>query len=96
MLFALRRLEERFGDRASNTITGSEIKSWLSGSEWATKIRNNLLGYFHIAFAVALELRPFEGNPLLETKRFSSSKVSKKNNPKILGGRTIDGIAAGG
>ena len=84
MRLALRRLEERLGDRASSTITGSEIKSWLSGSTWGTKTRNNLLGYFHIAFAVAIELQLLKENPLLKTKRFSSSKVSKKNNPKFL------------
>jgi integrase len=84
MLMALRRLEERFGDCASNQISGSEIKVWLSESDWSTKTRNNFLGYFHNAFNVARELRLLTDNPLLDAKGFNASKVSKKDNPKFL------------
>jgi hypothetical protein len=38
MLAALRRMDGQFGDRASSTITGSEIKSWLSASSWAPRL----------------------------------------------------------
>jgi integrase len=84
MLMALRRLDEKFGQCASNMINGNEIKSWLSESDWSTKTRNNLLNYFHNAFNVARELRLLTDNPLLETKGFNASKVSKKDNPKFL------------
>jgi integrase len=84
MLMALRRLDEKFGDCASNQIRGSEIKAWLSESDWSTKTRNNLLNYFHNAFNVAGELGLLTINPLTETKCFNASKVSKKNNPKFL------------
>jgi integrase len=49
-----------------------------------TKTRNNLLGYLHNAFNVARELQLMTDNPLLETKGFNASKVSKKDNPKFL------------
>jgi hypothetical protein len=84
MLMALRRLDEKFGQCASHLISGSEIKVWLSNSDWSTKTRNNLLGYFHNAFNVARELRLLTENPLLELKGFNVSKVSKKDNPKLL------------
>jgi integrase len=84
MLMALRRLDEKFGLCASHLIAGGEIKAWLSKSDWSTKTRNNLLGYFHNAFNVARELRLLPNNPLLETKGFNASKVSKKDNPKFL------------
>jgi integrase len=84
MLMALRRLDEKFGHSASNLISGSEIKAWLSDSDWSTKTRNNLLGYFHNAFNVARELRLLTDIPSLETKGFNASKVSKKDNPKFL------------
>ena len=84
MLMALRRFDEKFGQCASHLISGSEIKVWLSKSEWSTKTRNNLLGYFSNAFNVARELRLLIDNPLLETKGFNASKVSKKDNPKFL------------
>jgi integrase len=84
MLMALRRLDEKFGQSASHQISGSEIKAWLSNSNWSTKTRNNLLGYFHNAFNVAHELQLLAHNPLLETKGFNASKVSKKDNPKFL------------
>jgi integrase len=84
MLMALRRLDEKFGRCASNLISGSEIKAWLSNSAWSTKTRNNLLGYFSNAFNVARELQLLADNPLLETKGFNASKVSKKDNPKFL------------
>jgi hypothetical protein len=57
MLLALRRLDDKFGQCASHLITGSEIEAWLSKSDWSTKTRNNLLGYFRNAFNVARELR---------------------------------------
>ena len=78
MLMALRRLDEKYGQCASHLISGSEIKAWLSDSDWSTKTRNNLLGYFHNAFNVAHELQLLADNPLLETKCFNASKVSKK------------------
>jgi integrase len=84
MLMALRRLDEKFGDCASNLISGSEIKAWLSNSDWSTKTRNNLLGYFSNAFNVARELRLLADNPLAEAKPFHVSKISKKDNPKFL------------
>jgi integrase len=84
MLMALRRLDEKFGQCAGNLISGSEIKVWLSNSDWSTKTRNNLLGYFHNAFNVARELRLLTDNPLLETRGFNASKVSKKDNPRFL------------
>jgi integrase len=84
MLAALRRMDEQFGDRASSTITGSEIKSWLSASSWATKTRNNLMGYLHNAFGIAKELGLLNDNPLTEVSRFAVSKVSKKSFPKFL------------
>jgi integrase len=84
MLMALRRLDEKFGQCASNLISGSGIKAWLSKSHWSTKTRNNFLGYFHNAFNVARELRLLTDNPLLETRGFNASKVSKKDNPKFL------------
>jgi hypothetical protein len=84
MLMALRRLDEKFGERSSRLISGGEIKAWLSKSDWSTKTRNNLLGYFHNAFNVARELQLLAENPLLETKGFNASKVSKKDNPKFL------------
>jgi hypothetical protein len=84
MLMALRRLDEKFGQCAGHLISGSEIKAWLSKSDWSTKTRNNLLGYFSNAFNVAGELGLLTVNPLTETKCFNASKVSKKNNPKFL------------
>jgi integrase len=84
MLMALRRLDEKFGPCASNQMSGSEIKAWLSKSDWSTKTRNNFLGYFHNAFNVAREIQLLAYNPLLETKGFNASKVSKKDNPKFL------------
>src|ERR1700675_19210 len=84
MLTALRRFDEKFGDCASNQIRGSEIKAWLSNSDWSTKTRNNLLGYFSNAFNVARELQLLTDNPMLETRGFNASKVSKKDNPKFL------------
>jgi integrase len=84
MSLALRRLDEKFGHCASNQISGSEIKAWLSNSDCSTKTRNNFLGYFHNAFNVARELRLVTNNPLLETRGFNASKVSKKDNPKFL------------
>jgi integrase len=84
MLMALRRLDEKFGGCASNQIRGSEIKAWLSNSDWSTKTRNNLLGYFSNAFNVARELQLLADNPLLEIKGFNASKFSKKDNPKFL------------
>jgi integrase len=77
-------LDEKFGQCASNLITGNEIKSWLSDSDWSTKTRNNFLGYFHNAFNVARELRWLADNPLAEAKGFHVSKISKKDNPKFL------------
>jgi integrase len=91
MLMALRRLDEKFGRCDSNLISGSEIKAWLSNSDWSTKTRNNFLGYFSNAFNVARELRLLTDNPLLETKGFNASKVSKKDNPKFL---TVPQLAA--
>jgi integrase len=84
MLMALRRLDEKFGQCASNQVSGSEIKAWLSDSDWSTKTRNNFLGYFSNAFNVARELQLLAENPLLDTKGFNASKVSKKDNPKFL------------
>jgi integrase len=84
MLMALRRLDEKFGHCASNQIRGGEIKAWLSNSDWSTKTRNNLLGYFSNAFNVARELRLLADNPLAEAKPFHVSKISKKDNPKFL------------
>jgi hypothetical protein len=34
------RLDEKFGECASHLISGNEIKSWLSESDWSTKTRN--------------------------------------------------------
>jgi integrase len=84
MLMALRRLDEKFGLCASHLVSGGEIKAWLSDSDWSIKTRNNLLGYLHNAFNVARELRLLTDNPLLETRGFNASKVSKKDNPKFL------------
>jgi integrase len=81
---ALRRLDEKFGHCAGHLINGSEIKAWLSKSDWSTKTRNNLLGYFSNAFNVARELRLLADNPLAEAKPFHVSKISKKDNPKFL------------
>jgi hypothetical protein len=53
MLMALRRLDEKFGQCAGHLISGSEIKAWLSHSDWSTKTRNNLLNYWSNAFNVA-------------------------------------------
>ena len=78
MLMALRRLDERFGQCASNLISGSEIKAWLSNSDWSTKTRNNLLGYFSNAFNVARELRLLTDNPLAEAKPFMSARSAKR------------------
>lgn len=93
MLGALRPLEARLGGRASSTITSSELKAWLSGSEWATKTRNNLLNYWGNAFNVAIELKMLSVNPLTGTKPFNASKVSKKDNPKVPDGGTDVGVA---
>jgi integrase len=79
-----RNLSEKFGQCASHALSGSEIKAWLSKSDWSTKTRNNLLGYFHNAFNVAGELGLLTVNPLTETKCFNASKVYKKNNSKFL------------
>jgi integrase len=84
LLMALRRLDEKFGQCASNQISGREIKAWLSDSDWSTKTRNNLLGYFSNAFNVARELQLLTDNPLHEVRAFNASKVSKKDNPKFL------------
>jgi hypothetical protein len=84
MQMALRRLDEKFGHCTSNQISGGEIKAWLSKSDWSTKTRNNLLGYFSNAFNVARELQLLTDNPLLDTKGFNASKVSKKDNPRFL------------
>jgi integrase len=84
MLLALRRLDEKFGQCASNLISGGEIKAWLSKSDWSTKTRNNLLGYFSNAFNVARELQLLTDNPLHEVRAFNASKVSKKDNPRFL------------
>jgi integrase len=84
MRFALRRLEEQYGQRDAQTLQGVEIKAWLAATPWATQTRNGLLAYWSNAFNVAKELKLLNANPLLDIKRFASSKVSKKLFPKFL------------
>lgn len=84
MRFALRRLDEQYGQRDAQTLTGAEIKAWLAGSAWAIQTRNGLLAYFSNAFSIAKEHKLLNANPLLDIKRFASSKVSKKLFPKFL------------
>jgi integrase len=84
MRYALRKLDEQYGQRDAQTLQGGEIKSWLAGSKWAIQTRNGLLAYFSNAFSIAKELKLLEANPLLDIKRFASSKVSKKLFPKFL------------
>jgi integrase len=91
MRFALRKLEEKYSQRDAQTLTGTEIKQWLAATAWATQTRNGLLAYFSNAFNVAKELKLLNANPLLDVKRFASSKVSKKMFPKFL---TVPQMAA--
>jgi hypothetical protein len=83
MLMALRRLDERFGQCDSHLISGSKIKAWLSNSEWSTKTRNNLLGYFSNAFNVARELQLLSDNPLLETRGSTHPRSARKTIPSF-------------
>ena len=68
----------------AQTLQAAEIKAWMAGSCWSITTRNGLLANFSNAFNIATEQKLLNANPLLGVKRFASSKVSKKNNPKFL------------
>jgi integrase len=84
MRYALRKLDQQYGQRDAQTLEGSEIKSWLAAAPWASQTRNGLLAYFSLTFNIAKELKLLNANPLLGIKRFAMSKVSKKSFPKVL------------
>jgi integrase len=85
MQYALHKLEQQYGQRDAQTIKGAEIRAWLAASAWAIQTRNGLLTSFNNAFNIAKnDLNLISTNPLLNIKRFASSKVSKKSFPKFL------------
>ena len=84
MRYSLRKLDLQFGQSDAQTLQAAEIKAWMAGSCWSITTRNGLLANFSNAFNIATEQKLLNANPLLGVKRFASSKVSKKNNPKFL------------
>jgi integrase len=84
MRYALRKLDEQYGQRDAQTLQAGEIKAWLAGSAWGIVTRNGLLANFSNAFSIATEQKLLKANPLLGVKRFANSKVSKKLFPKFL------------
>jgi integrase len=77
-------LDSAFGDTLVKKITAVDLRSWVAATESATKTRNNMLGYWQNAWAIAKDLGLVTENPVADVKRFTASKVAKVDNPKCL------------
>jgi integrase len=77
-------LDSAFGDTLVKKITAVDLRSWVAATESATKTRNNMLGYWQNAWAIAKDLGLVTENPVADVKRFTASKVAKVDNTKCL------------
>jgi hypothetical protein len=55
MFEALKKLEARFGSEQVKTLSGIQIKEWLSREPWAMITKNKLLGYIRNAWNIVLD-----------------------------------------
>jgi hypothetical protein len=92
MRYALRKLDEQYAQRDAQTLQGSEIKSWLAASAWATQTRNGLLAYFSLAFNTAKELKLPERQPLAGCQAVRQLQGIQETVPQVPDGRSIDQI----
>ena len=74
MVHTLKQVERVFGDQKVKTITGEQIKSWLSTLPLATKSKNRHFGYAKTAFATGKELGLVNVNPLENVTSFHVNK----------------------
>jgi hypothetical protein len=74
---ALKTFEARFGKSQIRTLSGNEVKAWLSSLPLAVKIRNKILGYVRNAFGIALEKGLLDTHPRESTKNFPRIKKSE-------------------
>lgn len=79
----LKKFEARFGASPIKTLTGTEIKEWLSGlPDTKVKTQNNLLGYIRNIYGIALEKKLISEDPFKHVKSFpQSGKFEKEPTP---------------
>lgn len=68
----LKKFEDRFGTDQIKTVSGMQIKDWLSSLALAVKTRNKILGYIRNAYGIAVD-KGLLGEPL-QVKSFPRGK----------------------
>jgi hypothetical protein len=63
-LYALRKLETRFGEQLVSEIQTEDIREWLSGLPLATKTRKKHRGYAGQVFNLAVDYGYLKANPV--------------------------------
>jgi integrase len=75
----LKKFEARFGASPIKTLTGAEIKEWLSAlPDTKVKTQNNLLGYIRNVYGIALEKELISEDPFQYVKSFPQSEKFEK------------------
>jgi integrase len=73
------KFAQAFGqDRPIKSITGLEIKDWITAMPTTPTTRNNYLVYTRLAFNVGKEKKLVDANPLAGIKPFANSKTNIK------------------
>ena len=73
----LKKFEARFGDYLIKTLTGNEIKEWITGLDLAPKTRMKIFGYIRNAYGIALQKGLLETHPFENVENFMRSKKSE-------------------
>jgi integrase len=68
--WATSKLVARFGATLLPSLTGAEIKEWVTAMDLATKTKNRILGYNSQMFSIAKEWGLLSVNPLTDISRF--------------------------
>ena len=66
----LRKFAEKYGETNLATVTATDIKQWLSGTDLAIKTRNRHLGYVKNALGIAKDFGLLGENPLQGAELF--------------------------
>ena len=73
----LKKFEARFGDYLIKTLTGNEIKEWITGLDLTPKTRMKIFGYIRNAYGIALQKGLLETHPFENVENFMRSKKSE-------------------
>ena len=89
------KLAQAFGDDTPiKSITGLQIKDWITGLPTSPTTRNNHLVYTRLAFSVGKEKKLVDTNPLEGIKLFKSSKMNIKAPSPLSPAQMVDLINA--